>query len=262
MSKGNRRKPLFLNRGLIKSDNEIAMMRKSGKIAARCMETISQIVKPGISTLELDEIAERTIRGLGALPAFKGQYDYPFTLCLGINEEVVHGLPSKDRILADGDIIAIDLGAIVDGWYSDMAVTFRVGSVSDEANDLLTAGQEALAAGIDECLVGQDLHAIGRAIAVVAKKWGFSSVRDLCGHGLGRKLHEEPQVPLYHLPDSGFKLKAGMTLAIEPMLCVGGYEVMLADDNWTYVTRDGKLSSQFEHTVLITEQGPEILTKL
>jgi len=256
------RKSSYFYRGLIKSESEIEIMRRSGKVAARCMQTLSMLIKPGISTLELDEVAEKTILGLGAKSAFKGQYDYPYTLCLGINEEVVHGLPSKNRILQEGDIIAVDLGAILDGWYSDMAYTFSVGSVSDEAKNLLEAGQEALAAGMNECFPDSDLHSIGRAIQAVADKWGFSSVRDLCGHGVGKKLHESPQVPLYYLPDSGFKLKAGMTLAIEPMLCLGGYQVILAQDNWTYLTKDGKIASQFEHTVLVTDNGPEVLTKL
>lgn len=236
-------------------------MRRSARVTALALAKIGEAVSPGVTTAELDAIAERTMRGLNAIPAFLGYNGFPATACISINEEIVHGIPGPVR-LKDGDIIGVDLGAIVDGWYSDAAYTFAVGRVSDEACQLMEIGQGALSAAIAAARPGNHLRDIGAAVQEYAESRGASVVRDLCGHGIGRRLHEEPQVPNYVTRGGHVELLPGMTLAIEPMLNAGSPQVRLLDDNWTFVTVDGSLSVHYEHTVLIGAEGPEILTTL
>jgi methionyl aminopeptidase len=244
-----------------KSEKEISYMRDAGRVVALTMAELSKAVRPGVSTLELDRLAEKYIVKSGADPAFKGLYGYPSTICASVNEEVVHGLPGL-RKLADGDIIGIDIGVGVSGYFADSAVTFPVGVVSDEARQLLEVTEEALNQGISEARQGARLSDISSAVQIYAEEHGYSVVRDYVGHGIGSKMHEDPQVPNVGKPGRGPRLKAGMTLAIEPMINLGTYEVMTLDNNWTVVTKDAKLSAHFEHTVAITDELPEILTKL
>ena len=218
-------------------------------------------IAPGVSTGELDAIAEQTIRSFGAEPAFLNYNGYPATACISINDEVVHGIPSS-RVLKVGDVVGVDLGAIIEGWYGDSAYTFAVGEVPAATRHLLEAGQGALLAGIEAAKVGNRIRDIGAAISNYVTAQGFSVVRDLCGHGIGRKLHEEPQVPNYPAFGGNVELRPGMTLAIEPMVNAGRSEVVMEEDGWTFVTADGSLSVHFEHTVLIRDEGPEILTTL
>ncbi|HEY3379218.1 MAG TPA: type I methionyl aminopeptidase [Armatimonadota bacterium] len=237
------------------------LMRKAGRVVALALAKIGDMVRPGVTTGELDAVAEQTIRGLGAVPAFLGYNGYPATACISLNEEVVHGIPGP-RVLAAGDIVGVDLGAIVEGWYADAAYTFAVGEVSETARHLMAVGQQALVMGIEAARVGNEVRDIGGAVQRYAEAHGASVVRDLCGHGVGQKLHEEPQIPNYLTRNGHIPLVAGMTLAIEPMLNAGGPRVRLLSDDWTFVTMDGSLSVHYEHTVLIREDGPEILTAL
>ena len=243
----------------LKSDAEIVLMRKAGKIVALALTRVGDNIRPGITTAELDAIAEQTIRGLGAIPAFLNYNGFPATACISINEEVVHGIPGA-RQLHEGDIVGVDLGTIIDGWYGDSAYTFAVGQVSDEAQRLMEIGKEALTRAIAAAQVGNQVRDIGAAVEQLAKETGVAVVQDLCGHGIGQRLHEDPQVPNYIARGPNIELKPGMTLAIEPMLNAGGGRVMLMDDDWTFVTADRSLSVHYEHTVLITNDGPEILT--
>ncbi len=245
----------------LKTEREVGLMRRAGRIVAVTLSTLGSAIRSGISTGELDALAERTIRSFGGVPAFLHYRGYPATACISINQEVVHGIPGP-RILHAGDLVGIDLGAIVDGWYADAAFTYPVGEVSELAQRLMDAGQGALQAGIDAAKVGNQVRDIGAAVEQSVTARGFSVVRDLCGHGVGRQLHEEPQVPNYPTAGGNLILRAGMTLAIEPMVNAGGPGVILQDDNWTFVTADGSLSVHYEHTVLIREEGPEILTSL
>jgi methionyl aminopeptidase len=242
-----------------KSKDEIATMRQAGRIVAKVLEVIENRIKPGVEFIELDRLAESTIRKSGARPAFKGYKGFPATICASPNETVVHGIPGKQR-LQEGDIISIDVGAEYKGYFGDMAATFPVGEVSDTAKRLIETTRASLLKGIEKCLDGGYLYDISNAIQTEAENAGFSVVREFVGHGIGREMHEEPQIPNYGTPGRGPRLKNGMVLAIEPMVNVGDYRVEILDDNWTVVTVDKSLSAHFEHTVAITENGPEILT--
>jgi len=246
----------------IKSSEEIAVMREAGQLLAGIVERLASRVKPGISTLELDAFAEREIRARKAVPAFKGYRGFPGTLCASINKEVVHGIPSKKRVLADGDIISFDIGCKWKGFFSDMAVTVPVGTISNEARRLIDVTRESLALGIDAARPGKRLGDLGAAVQACAEKAGFSVVREFVGHGIGRALHEDPPIPNYGTAGTGLRLQPGMVLAIEPMINCGGAEVRVLEDQWTAVTRDGRLSAHFEHTVAVTEDGPMVLTAL
>ncbi|MCB1197577.1 MAG: type I methionyl aminopeptidase [Deltaproteobacteria bacterium] len=246
----------------LKSKEEIKIMREANRIIAKTREVILPMVKPGVSTYELDQVAEDTIRSHGAIPGFKGMYDFPATLCIAINEEVVHGIPSKQRILQEGDIIGIDMGTVYKGYYGDSAVTVPVGKISEEAAQLLKVTEEALYKGIQQARPGGHLYDIGAAVSEHAEKHGYSVVRDFVGHGIGRDLHEEPQVPNYGTKGTGIKLQEGMVLAIEPMINGGTHAVKILEDGWTVVTKDGMLSAHFEHSIAITGDGPVILSVL
>lgn len=244
----------------LKSEREINFMRKAGAIVAQVLEELSGMVKPGISTGELDRYAELRTRELKAIPAFKGYHGFPASVCISINEEVVHGIPSPKRILKEGDIVGLDFGVIYDGWHGDAARTVAVGRVSPEAQKLLEVTRESLYRGIEQCRPGGKLFDIGFAIQNYVEGFGYSVVREFVGHGIGRSLHEEPQVPNYGVKGKGPVLKAGMVLAIEPMINAGGRDVKVLSDGWTAVTTDRSLSAHFEHTVAITPEGPAILT--
>lgn len=244
----------------IKSKEEIQIMREANRIIAKTREVILPMVKPGVSTWELDQAAEESIRSHDAIPGFKGLYDFPATLCIAINDEVVHGIPSKDRILKEGDIIGIDMGTVYKGFYGDSAVTVPVGKVSEEAAQLLKVTEEALHKGIENARPGAHLGDIGAAVAGHAESFGYGVVKDFVGHGIGRALHEEPQVPNYGTHGTGITLQEGMVLAIEPMINQGTHEVKILKDGWTAVTKDGMLSAHFEHSVAITQDGPMILS--
>lgn len=246
--------------GLVKSDAEIAKIRKACRISAEALAELKPLIKPGITTKELDDAAEKLILKRGALPAFKGYRGYRFTTCLSVNEEVVHGLPSQRR-LKEGDIVGVDVGAIVDGYYGDNAETFAVGKVGRPVKRLMDATRNALYSGIAQAKDGNHLGDVSAAIEAEALKNGFTVVRDLYGHGVGSALHEDPLIPNYGKPGTGPELKAGMTLAIEPMLNAGSAEIVTLPDGWTIVTKDSSLSAHFEHTVLVTKGAPEILTK-
>lgn len=245
----------------IKSTREIDTMAAAGKILANTLILVTKRVSPGVSTAELDELAEEFIRShSGAKPSFKGLYGFPRSLCTSINNEIVHGIPSKGRVLEAGDILSIDCGVFLDGLHADSAMTVAVGEVSHDTKQLLDTTDQALQAGIGAATVDNHVGDIGNAVQEVAEGAGFSVVRDLVGHGIGAKFHEEPQVPNFGRPKRGARLVAGMTIAIEPMVNAGGAETRTMDDNWTIVTADGSLSAHFEHTVLITPEGPRILT--
>ena len=244
----------------IKSSSEIDQMRKSGQIVGRILDDVVKMVAPGVTTHELDRYAESRCRDFKVKPAFKGYQGYPATLCISINEEVVHGIPSSKRILKDGDIVGIDFGVSLDGWYGDSARTVLVGNVSGDARRLVDVTEESLKKGIAQCVIGNRIFDIGHAVQNYVEGFGFSVVREFVGHGIGRALHEEPQVPNFGAKGKGLLLKAGMVLAIEPMINAGSHRVNVLDDGWTAVTEDHALSAHFEHTVAITEKGPEILT--
>ncbi len=244
-----------------KSERELSYMRDAGQVVAKAHAELAKAVRVGVTTAELDRLAEDFIIKCGARPAFKGLYGYPYSICTSVNEEVVHGLPGL-RKLKDGDIISIDIGAEINGYYGDSAVTLPVGSVSEEAMRLLRATEEALYRGIEKARAGNRLSDISHAVQSCAEGYGYSVVRDYVGHGIGSRPHEEPQVPNYGRPGRGPRLKEGMTLAIEPMVNAGTYEVYTLDNNWTVVTADGSLSAHFEHTVAVTGGEPEILTRI
>lgn len=245
----------------IKSDRELDYMRQAGKVVAGTFAELKPAIVPGVSTQRLDAIAEDYIRRQGAKPAFKGLYGFPASICASVNEEVVHGIPGL-RKLENGDIISIDIGAEVNGYFGDSAVTFPVGDVSEDDLDLLRVTEAALHAGISRAVVGNRLTDISHAVQEHVESRGYSVVRDYVGHGIGSKMHEEPQVPNFGRPGRGPRLEAGMALAIEPMVNVGTYKVKTLSDEWTVVTRDGKRSAHFEHSIAITEGEPEILTRL
>jgi methionyl aminopeptidase len=247
---------------ILKTPEEIETMERASKLVAETLQALKQQVRPGVTTEDLDRLAEEFIQARGGKPAFKGYRNYPKTLCASVNDQVVHGIPSR-RTLKEGDIIGLDLGAVVDGFYGDSAVTVPVGAVSPTVAELLRVTEEALYAGIGQAVVGNRLSDISHAIQQHAESAGFSVVTDFVGHGIGRQLHEEPQVPNYGQPGRGPRLQAGMVLAIEPMVNMGGSAVRVLEDRWTAVTRDGSLSAHFEHTIAIQASGPpRILTKL
>jgi methionyl aminopeptidase len=246
---------------ILKSKSEIEKMAIACRIVAEVLHEIVQTVRPGIATLELDALAERNIRARGGVPAFKGYRGFPNTLCVSINEQVVHGIPSRRRLRA-GDIVGLDLGAKWEGYYGDAAVTVPVGPIPIETECLVATAREALSLGIKEVEPGKHLSDISYAIQRFTEARGYNVVRAFVGHGIGTALHEEPQVPNFGPPGRGPRLKAGMILAIEPMVNVGDADVEILDDGWTVVTADGRLSAHFEHTVAITDEGPHILTAL
>ncbi len=246
---------------ILKSEEEIGRIAVACRIVADVLRALQSKVKPGVTTKDLDRLAEEMILRRGALPAFKGYRNFPATLCASVNEQVVHGIPAQ-RPLKEGDVVGLDLGAIWEGYYGDGAVTVAVGPVSPEAQRLLKVTEEALYAGIEKCAEGNRLSDISHAIQQKAESAGFSVVTDFVGHGIGRSLHEEPQVPNFGEAGRGPRLKSGMVLAIEPMINAGGSEVRILEDQWTAVTCDGSLSAHFEHTVAVTPDGPRILTAL
>ena len=240
----------------IKSAREIETMAAAGRIVAQTLALVGSHLRPDITTEELDRLAEDFIRSHpGAVPSFKGLYDFPATLCTSINQEVVHGIPSRKRVLHDGDILSVDVGVRLEGLHADSAATFPVGDIKPEAARLLEVTQEALAAGVAQARAGNHVGDIGHAVQKVAEGAGYSVVRELVGHGIGAAFHEEPQVPNYGKPKRGARLVAGMTVAIEPMINLGGAAIRTLDDKWTVVTQDGSLSAHFEHTVAIGENG-------
>ncbi len=245
---------------VLKSRTEIDTMRAAGRIVFAVLDELTKHVRSGISTFELDRIAEEFIRGKGGIPSFKGLYGFPATLCTSINEEIVHGIPSRKRVLSEGNVFTADVGVQLDGIHADSARTYAVGEISPEATRLLKVTEESLYAGIKEARAGNHVGDIGHAVQNVAEGAGFGVVRELVGHGIGRTFHEEPQVPNYGRPKRGPVLKVGMTIAIEPMITAGDPATRTLDDKWTVVTLDGSLSAHFEHTVAITESGAVILT--
>ena len=245
-----------------KSASEIEKMRRSGRIVREVLDYVSSLVKPGASTMDLERAAERKMKELGAKPAFKGYYDYPCVLCTSINEEIVHGIPNEKRVLAAGDIVSIDCGVVVDGYYGDAAVTVPVdGSLAPETRKLLEVTEAALYKGIEQARLGNSVGDVGAAVQEFVEANGFSVVREFVGHGIGTKLHEEPQVPNFGSRGHGAPLKEGMVLAIEPMVNTGGPEARVLADKWTAVTADGSFSAHFEHCVAVTKDGPVILTQ-
>lgn len=246
---------------ICKSASEISKMREAGRIVAEVFVLLEKSIKPGITTASLNEIAEGYIIKRGGKPAFKGYKGFPTSICTSINEEVVHGIP-RARRLRDGDIISVDVGVEYDGYYGDGAVTFPVGKISEEAKRLVDVTKKALEAGLRQCVIGKNLYDISNAIQVEVERADYSVVRDFVGHGIGRSMHEDPQVPNFGESGKGPRLEEGMVFAIEPMVNTGTYKVEILDDKWTVVTEDGKLSAHFEHTVAITKRNPLILTKL
>ena len=244
----------------LRTRSELDLIRASGEILRDTFLRVEEILRPGVTTEELDRAAEDFIRSQGAVPAFKGYQGFPATICASINEEVVHGIPGP-RELKEGDIVGIDMGVLKDGYYADASRTYPIGKVSEEAQALLRVTKEALDLAIDKARPGNHLSDISNVIQTHAESHGYSVVRALVRHGIGRRLHEEPQVPNFGPPGQGPVLKAGMVLAIEPMINIGTFEVMVRRDRWTYVTVDGKLSAHFEDTVAITEDGPWIMTR-
>ena len=247
---------------ILKDHRELDLMRESGKIAAGTIERAGQVIKPGVTTYAVDKALREYIESHGAKPAFLGQYGFPGSACISINNELIHGIPSRTRVIKEGDIVSIDTGAIWKGFYSDTAYTFAAGDVPDSTKRLLETTQECLRRGIEAAVVGNRIGDIGRAVEEYATTQGYSVVREYEGHGVGRKLHEEPSVPNFVTKNAGPRLLPGMTIAIEPMINEGTAEVNVLDDDWTVVTADGKLCAHFEHTVAVTDHGPEILTKL
>lgn len=243
----------------LKSPREIEKMRRSGKITSRVLTQLMQTVRPGITTGDLDEIAEREIRTAGGIPTFKGYNGFTASICASVNDEVVHGIPGS-RTLHDGDLLSIDIGTTLDGYVSDSAVTVPVGTVSDAARRLLEVTQACLTVGIEQMRSGNHVGDIGAAVQAHAERHGFGVVRELVGHGVGQAMHEEPQVPNYGEAGTGIELRPGLVLAIEPMITQGGPKVKILRDGWTVVTADGKLAAHFEHTIAVTEEGPKVLT--
>jgi methionyl aminopeptidase len=243
----------------IRTPKEIEIMRQSNRLAAQVLQKLHEVIKPAATTKELDHLAERLITAAGATPAFKGYRGYPASLCVSINEAVVHGIPGNRR-LQEGEIVSLDVGVFLNDYYGDAAITVPVGTVSDDATRLLEVTQKALAKGIEQAKDGKRLLDISYAIQSWAETYGYSVVRDFVGHGIGRNLHEDPQVPNFGAPHTGPRLRPGMVLAIEPMINAGTWEVKVLDDGWTVVTADGRLSAHFEHTIAITERGADILS--
>jgi methionyl aminopeptidase len=246
----------------IKSPREVELMRKAGSIVALAHQEVAKHIRPGVSTKQLDEIIERTIREQNAIPSFLNYNGFPANSCISVNEVVVHGIPSSRKILKDGDIVSVDIGAIYKGYHGDGAWTYPCGTISELAKRLLDATEAALFAGLAMAKGGARLTDISHAVQTYAESKGFSVVRDFVGHGIGTSMHEDPQIPNFGLPGKGITLRPGMTIAIEPMINAGRKEVKVLNDGWTTVTMDKSLSAHFEHTILITETGYEILTKV
>lgn len=244
----------------IKSAREIELMRESCKIIAKVHQELGKELKAGMSTWEVDRIAEEMIRSYGCIPNFKNYNGFPGSVCVSINEEVVHGIPSKKRIIQDGDIVSLDMGCIYKGYHSDAARTHGIGEISEEARLLIERTRQSFYEGIKYAKAGNHLHQISNAIGDYCESFGYGVVRDLVGHGVGTNLHEDPQIPNFRQKSRGIRLRPGMTLAIEPMVNAGRYDVDWMDDDWTVVTQDGSLSAHYENTILITEGEPEILT--
>ncbi len=243
----------------IKSPAELERMREAGRVVAKVLEAVGREVAPGVTTARLDSKAEQLCRQMGATPAFKGYRGYPFSLCCSPNEQVVHGFPNG-KPLKEGDILSMDFGVILDGFYGDSATTVAVGEISAEARRLMETTEGSLRAGIEQMRPGNRLGDVSAAVQAVVEEAGFSVVRQFVGHGIGRALHEDPQLPNFGTRGKGVELRPGMVIAIEPMVNAGGHQVKILDDGWTAVTSDGKLSAHFEHTVAVTEDGPRILS--
>jgi methionyl aminopeptidase len=247
---------------ICKSRSEIEKMRASGRIVRQVLETVRQQVAAGVSTMDLERTAEKKVKDLGAKPAFKGYYDYPCVLCTSVNQEIVHGIPSEKRVLRAGDIVSVDCGVVLDGYYSDAAITVPVGDeLSPELKKLLEVTEASLYRGIQQVLIGNAVGDVGAAVQECVEAAGFSVVRQFVGHGIGTQLHEEPQVPNFGNRGQGPKLREGMVLAIEPMVNIGKPGTRLLNDKWTAVTEDGSYSAHFEHCVAVTKDGPLILTQ-
>jgi methionyl aminopeptidase len=244
-----------------KSQSEIDKMRRSGHIVRQVLEELGAIVRPGVTTMDLERTAEQKIKELGAKPAFKGYYDYPCVLCTSVNEEIVHGIPSAKRVLKHGDIVSIDCGVVLDGYYGDAAITLAVGEVSPERKKLMEVTEQSLYKAIEQVRIGNRVSDIGGAVQEYVEANGFSVVREFVGHGIGTRLHEEPQVPNFRSHGADMRLREGMVLAIEPMVNSGRPEARVLADKWTAVTADGSSSAHFEHCVAVTRNGPLILTQ-
>lgn len=246
---------------ILKNENEIALMREGNRILARLLQHLKDMIRPGITTLEMDQEAEVFIRSHGAVPAFKGYRGYPATLCTSVNEEVVHGIPGSNT-LQDGDIISIDVGALYEGFYSDAARTFPVGNISRQAQELIDVTKKSLEAGISQAVPGNRISDISAAVQKVVETAGFSVVRDFVGHGVGKNLHEPPQIANFGKRGKGPLIQEGMTFAIEPMVNQGSWEVKIESDGWTVITADGSLSAHFEDSIAVTKNGPVVLSAL
>ena len=246
---------------VLKSPRELALMRRGGLILADVMDRLRTFVEPGMSTQEIDEEVEGFIRSRGALPAFKGYRGFPATVCISINEEIVHGIPSPHRRVKEGDIVGLDLGCIVEGYYADCAFTLPLGEIPPRVQELLDVTRESLELAITECRPGRRVSDVSHAVQRHVEEHGFAIVRAFVGHGIGRQLHEDPQVPNFGDPGRGPQLKPGMVLAVEPMVTMGTHEVKILDDHWTAVTADGSLAAHFEHTIAVTDHGPDVLTR-
>lgn len=245
----------------IKTREQIEKMRKAGKLTAEAIEAVHKAIHPGVTTKELDAIAEDYIRSRGGAPSFKGYGGFPGSICASVNEEVVHGIPS-DRKLQEGDIIGIDCGVLLDGWQGDSAATFAVGKISADAQNLIDITRQSFYEGLKMCHPGMRLGDIGHAVQSYAESHGCGVVRDLCGHGIGREMHEDPEVPNFGKPGHGLRLVKGLVIAVEPMINLGTWRVRTLNDGWTCVTADGSLSGHYEHTIAITDGEPELLTLL
>ncbi len=245
---------------IIKSEREIELMREAGNILAIVHEELEKYVKPGITTLDIDKKAVEIIKSYGCIPSFLNYNGFPASICVSINDQVVHGIPNKNTFLRDGDIVSLDAGVIYKGYQSDAARTWAIGEISEEAAKLIEVTRQSFYEGIKYAKAGNHLYEISAAIQDYVESFGFSVVRDLVGHGIGKNLHEEPQIPNFRQKRRGIRLEAGMTLAIEPMINIGRYDVYWEDDDWTVVTEDGSLSAHYENTILITEGEPEILS--
>ncbi len=250
----------MFNKITIKSDSEIELMRISCKLLSEVHYELGQFIRPGISTADIDEYGEKLIRQRGGIPNFLNYEGYPASICVSVNEEVVHGIPTRNHILKEGDIVSLDAGLIYKGFHSDAARTYGVGEISPEAAKLIEVTRQSFFEGVKYATEGHRLYDIGNAIDDYVTPYGYGIVEDLCGHGIGRRLHEEPMIPNFRVAKRGPKLKKGMTLAVEPMINMGTYEVKWLDDGWTVVTQDGEYSAHYENTILITENEPEILT--
>ena len=245
---------------IIKSDKEIDIMRESGRVTGSILEGLADFIKPGITTMDINDFVEAVIKNNNMTPSFKGYHDFPAACCVSVNDEVIHGIPSRKRILKEGDIVSVDVGTTYKGYVSDAARTYAVGEIDGEARRLIKVAEESFFEGIRYCNAGRRLSDVSNAIQTCVENAGFSVVRDFVGHGIGRSMHEEPQIPNYGKPGRGVRLAKGMVLAIEPMINQGGFDIEVKEDNWTAVTADGKLSAHYENTVVITDGEPELLT--